>query len=145
MLKKIAEMLDGREYMNEVTQEIIQIAQDNGIVIVYGGSDDLCIFRGAWDDEKGCWYDTFIAIDKDGVFQKPEGCTCNRYECPYLKQAENNCTYIKAKWWKDEENGHLIPWTYETDIPHETFMIFEADEPYCRGIVFYAKDVTPKK
>ena len=40
-----------------------------------------------------------------------------------------------------DESGSLIAWTYRTDIPHETFMIYEDGEPYCRGIVFNIDDV----
>lgn len=40
-----------------------------------------------------------------------------------------------------DENGKPIPWTYETDIPHETFVIYNDGEPYCRGIVFSVDDV----
>ncbi len=44
---------------------------------------------------------------------------------------------ITAIWDGDtDENGQLITWTYKTDIPHETYMIYEDGEPYCRGIVF---------
>lgn len=39
------------------------------------------------------------------------------------------------------ERIDYVPWIYETDIPHETFMIYEGGEPYCRGIVFSVEDV----
>ena len=44
---------------------------------------------------------------------------------------------IKALWCKEDD----ITWTYKTDIPHETFMIYEDDEAYCRGIVFLINDL----
>jgi hypothetical protein len=40
-----------------------------------------------------------------------------------------------------------VRWTYSTVIPHATFDIMDADEIYCRGVVFHAKDtrVAPTK
>lgn len=32
--------------------------------------------------------------------------------------------------------GKIISWTYDVPIEHETFVIYEDDEPYCRGFVF---------
>ena len=50
---------------------------------------------------------------------------------------------IKAIWCGGEKDadGQEIKWTYTTGIPHETFMIYEGGEPYCRGIVFCTDDV----
>lgn len=48
---------------------------------------------------------------------------------------------IEALWDYDKN----FVWTYKTDIPHETFDIMEDDEPYCKGIVFYLKDLKPKQ
>ena len=33
-------------------------------------------------------------------------------------------------------------WSYETDIPHETFNIYEDGEVWCVGIVFSVEDLT---
>ena len=35
-----------------------------------------------------------------------------------------------------DDKGELIPWTYETNIPHAEFVMYEDGDPYCRGIVF---------
>ena len=35
-----------------------------------------------------------------------------------------------------DKNGNIISWTYDVPIEHETFMIYEDGEPYCRGFVF---------
>lgn len=40
-----------------------------------------------------------------------------------------------------DAGGQGVPWTYETEIPHESFMIYVGGEPYCRGIVFSIADV----
>lgn len=43
---------------------------------------------------------------------------------------------VKINWCKD---GYS--WTYDTDIPHECFDVYEDGEKYCRGIVFSISDV----
>ena len=48
---------------------------------------------------------------------------------------ENNEQYIDAVW---NENGYL--WIYNTNIPHETFDIYDENRKYCRGIVFCFSD-----
>ncbi len=44
---------------------------------------------------------------------------------------------LKAVW---DDTGNPC-WTYETDIPHETFEIYEDGELFCIGIVFSTKDL----
>ena len=120
-VKEYAEMLNGREYnYPQFTKEEIQIAKDNGFVIVYGASDDLMEFDGAIYDEAGCFDGGEVYFDRNGVSEDEE-------EKPNM---------IEALWCKGEAT-----WTYKTDIPHETFMIYEDGESYCQGIVFSIEDV----
>lgn len=67
----------------------------------------------------------------------------NRDEVCQSNERENYPNWIKAIWCGGEtdENGQEITWTYETEIPQETFMIYEDGEPYCRGIVFSVEDL----
>ena len=124
-LKQFAEMLNGKEYgYPQFTQEEIQIAKDNGFVIVYGASDDLMEFEGAIYDEVGCYDGGEVWFNKDRVVDAPA-------------TIGDRC--IEALWCDanaKDENGDVITWTYKTDLPHETFMIYEDGESYCRGIVF---------
>lgn len=128
-IKEFAEMLNGREYnYPQFTKEEIQAAKDNRFVIVYGASDDLMEFDGAIYDEGGCFDGGKVFFDKDGVSQ----------------DGEEKANVIEAVWCDKErtdENGNIITWTYKTDIPHETFMIYEDGEPYCEAIVFSIDDV----
>lgn len=124
-LKQFSKMLNGKEYgYPQFTKEEIQIAKDNGFVIVYGASDDLMEFDGVIYDEGGCFGGGEVWFNKNGVVDTPSS-TADR------------C--IEALWCNDEirdELGGIITWTYRTAIPHETFMIYEDGESYCRGIVF---------
>ena len=129
-IKEFAKSISGKEYgYPQLTKEEIETAKENGFVIVYGCSDDLMEFEGAIQDEGGCF---------DGgevYFSKTEVCQDSEEEKNYP-----NC--INAVWDRNEdENGNMITWTYETEIPHETFMIYEGGEPYCRGIVFNISDL----
>ena len=124
-LKQFAEILNGREYQYpQFTREEIQIAKDNGFVIVYGASDDLMEFDGAIYKETGCYDGGKVYFDKTGAV---------------IDEEFENSKCIEVLWCDDnirDENGGLITWTYKTDITHETFMIYEDGSSYCRGIVF---------
>lgn len=49
--EELAEMLNNRAYLYETTSEIEQLAKDNNLLIVFGGSDFLCKLRGAIYEE----------------------------------------------------------------------------------------------
>ena len=128
-VKEYAEMLNSREYgYPQFTKDEIQIAKENGFVIVYGASDDLMEFDGSLYEEAGCFDGGKVYFDKTGAI----------YELFF----GSNC--IEAVWCDKERTdsaGNIITWTYKTDIPHETFMIYEDGEPYCEAIVFSIDDV----
>lgn len=129
-IKEFAKSISGKEYgYPQFTKEEIETAKENGFVIVYGCSDDLMEFEGAIQDEGGCF-------DGGKVFFN-----CNEV-CQDSEEEKNYPNWINAIWDMDEdENGNMITWTYETEIPHETFIIYEGGDPYCRGIVFSIDDV----
>ena len=129
-IKEFAESISGKEYgYQPFTKEEIETAKENGFVIVYGMSDDLMEFEGAIRDEGGCFNGGEVLFNNHGVCQGEDD------------RAYHNC--INAVWYGGErdENGNKIAWTYETEIPYETFMVYEDGEPYCRGIVFNVNDV----
>lgn len=138
--KELAALLNGREYGNEITQEEAATAKEAGLVVVFGESDDLMEFYGAIDDEVGCFNGGTVHVGENGLFEIPY--CANKYgPCKYVQSEMNKCPTITALW--DKEG---IPWSYQTEIPHETFEIFEDGEKYCQGIVFSLADLrTPKK
>lgn len=97
------------QYRKELSLMAAAVAEENGLVVVFGVSDDLCEIRGAEDDEIDCF---------DG------------------DEATIAGAKVKINWCKD---GYS--WTYDTDIPHECFDVYEDGEKYCRGIVFSISDV----
>ncbi len=127
--KELAEMLSGRKYGMEITKDEAQRAADAGLVVVYGYSDDNVEFSGAISEEVVAYNGTTVRLTKNGLFDEPE---CGIEDCPYCTAAQKEAKTIKAVW---HDNGGPC-WTFETDIPHETFTIIEDGEPWCIGIVF---------
>lgn len=132
-MKEFARILNGREYdcCMFTKQEIQQAKDKGGGVIITGASDDLMEFDGAMDDEGGCFDGGKVFFSQKAVWNGEDD-----------KSVFPNC--IEAIWCGKEalnENGNVIPWTYKTDIPHETFMVYEDGEPYCRGIVLSMDDL----
>lgn len=129
--KELAEMLSGREVGEELTWGEEQDVKAVGLVVVYGYSDDNVEFCGAINDEVGAYGEFTIPLTKDGIFKLPMD-DCDECSCPYLKSALADARSIKAVW--HDEGGPC--WTFETDIPHETFTITEDGKPWCIGIIF---------
>lgn len=127
-----ATALDGSEYRNEGSKELFAAMKAAGLVAVFGASDDLMEFRGAIDDEVGCYGGGTAYITSDGLFEP----SCDNDDCPHEKRLREMAQTIDAIF---GEKGFTF--YYETDIPHETFIINEDGEPYCQGIVFALADV----
>lgn len=130
---KLASMLNGRQYLKELSEVERKSAAENGLVVVFGASDDLMEFRGAINDELDA-YDGTTAYLIDGNLLVNY---CEESECPYFLEKCKEALTIEAIW----DDGEYS-WRYETDIPHETFEIMEDDEKYCKGIVFHTEAVT---
>ena len=131
-LKEFAKKLTNSKFNEKsyrnIPKELIEEAKEKDIVIVYGSSDDLMELDGAIYDEFGCYDGGTCFLDKDGVFER---CRC---DCKYSQQALKKCKNIICIWDNEEWT-----WTYKTDIPHENFEMYDDDEKYCLGIVFYKK------
>lgn len=120
--KELAEELNGNEYGNEISRAEAQIANEYGLVVVFGYSDDNIEFEGAISDERGCFDGGIVHINRNGLCS-PE---------------DEGSRSIEAVWC-DKELG--AAWSYKTDIPHETFNIYEDGELFCVGIVFSLEDL----
>lgn len=131
--KDLAALLDGREYGKEITREEAAAAKVDGLVVVFGASDDLMEFRGGIYDEIGCYDGGTAYLTDTGLLQND----CDNEECPHFAKIKAAAATINAVW----GNGVGYSWLYETAIPHATFEIFEDGETYCRGIVFALADV----
>lgn len=127
-------MISGNEIGSEVSEEARLFAKENGIVILYGASDDLAILEGAIRDEIGSLYNGGeIAFVNKEVFSKE----CENDECPHESRIYDSAFKIEAEWSKKKG----VSWTYSTNIPHEKFEVKEDGEIFCEGIVFFKKDL----
>ncbi len=134
--KEFSEMLSDREYGMEIAKDEERQAADAGLVVVYGYSDDNVELRGAIDSEVGAWDGTTIRLTKAGVLQEPACDSAENCNCPYFAAAKNAAKTIEAVW-----GAGGVSWTFKTDIPHETFNIYEGGELFCVGIVFSVEDL----
>ena len=115
-LAEFAASLDGIEYL-----------------VVFGYSDDGIEFRGAICDELGAYDGGTFHIGKDGSVSA-KGISEWYVMAAWYGKTNGKRVYSPLQILDDE--GELIPWTYETNIPHAEFMMYEDGDPYCRGIVF---------
>jgi hypothetical protein len=139
--EQMAEVLNGREYGNEITKAEEKAAKEAGLVVIFGASDDLCELRGAIDDELGAYQEAMIFIGKDGVLPEIED-----DDIAVLKKhgvlgavvkLHDQATQIFAFWCKTPEYS----FTYETTAPHATFDVMEDGTKFCRGIVLDLKEL----
>lgn len=125
-IDEVAELLDGRQYRSEVDLPLRALLQKENILVVYGASDDIVCLDGAIYDE---WY--WPVYLKDGKMitnQCEEG-------CPYYEKEKLAGWKIDPIW--PEENPF---WTFETELDHVTFNIWDGETLYCRGIVINLMD-----
>lgn len=135
--KELAAALSGREYGMEISREEEREAAEAGLVVVFGYSDDCAELRGAIDTETGAYEGTTIYVNRDGLVGDPACADAEECTCPHFAAVRNAAKTIKAIW--HDAGGPC--WTFETDIPHETFTIMEDGEPFCVGIVFSVEEV----
>lgn len=130
--EELAAKLNGGEYPFHFTGEASE-ARRCGLVIVMGESDDIMAFNGVITDEvagPGVAY-----VNATGLLPAHyDDCECKF--CGY-QTAIATARKIEALWCAEPN----ISWTFKTDIPHATFVIFEDEEPFCRGIVFSMGDL----
>lgn len=124
----LAQRLTGNEYGLEVSEAETRVAKENGLVIVYGYSDDNMEFEGAIHDEVGCYNGGKAFISKSGEVYTDDGSV--------PEDAQQNV--IEAIWC---DLNTVAAWVYRTDIPHETFNIYEDGELFCIGLVFSMEDL----
>ena len=139
--EELAARLNGREYGTEISKDEQLEAAQNGLVAVFGYSDDGCEFRGAIRDELGAGDYTEIRFTKGGKFYPHDMEDHAEFMDEHgMLEAFNAkfCNMIAAKF---GDNTTDYSWTYETDIPHATFDVVEGGDKYCKGIVFHIDDL----
>lgn len=133
LLKEWAEILNGREYREELFLDEEKKLKEVGIVVVFGASDDLCELRGAIDDELDCWNGRKMVYVKEvDRFVGEDYYEENSEELIQVDLSKR--PFINAIYTK-------VGWQYELPaINQEEFIILEDKEQYCLGKIFYKKD-----
>lgn len=134
--QQFADQLDGSEYPLRIGKMMIEYARQQGLVIVYGASDDLMEVEGAIHGEGDCCDGGTLLIDKQGLLPAWEQVEDDEDEAEAYFKRKDTAKQIEAVWC-----GEGADWTYKTDIPHATFQIMEDGEVYCIGMVFDIKEL----
>jgi hypothetical protein len=134
--EELAALLNGREYLQEISKEEAAQAAESGLVVIYGASDDLVELEGAIYDEAGCFDGGTIYLDAKGLIPGERDDDWDDEEMADYFARKPKAIRVEAVW------SEYVPpcWTYQTDRPHATFEIVEDGEPYCRGIVIDLKE-----
>lgn len=137
-MEALAIELDGgqHQYPFAPAPDLVAQAKALGLVIVYGVSDDLVEFDGAFRDQVGRYDGGTVLVDSQGVLDRDQVDDDDDEAIAAYTLRSKGARRIEALW---GQNGY--DWSYQTDIPHVTFEIMEGAEPYCRGIVFAVADL----
>jgi hypothetical protein len=140
--EELAALLNGREYMSEITPSEGRTAAKNKLLVVFRASDDNCELRGVINDEVPVWDGCTFAVSKDGKLLAPiEGDDTEileKYDLLDLARemrSEAKAIVIDALWDKGDYS-----WVIQTNSPNAAFDILDDGEKFCRGIVIDMKE-----
>lgn len=136
--EQFAELLNGRQYREEMSDEEHKLAKENGLLVCFGASDDLLELRGIVYDEVGAWDggSAFLVKKRGGKIDVlSEDDFKEVKELMDDKDLEFSLPKVKieAEWSPTELEG--CSWLIKSDLPHSTFDIMEDGELYCRGLI----------
>lgn len=132
-LKEIADLLNGKAYREEMSEQEEFMLKELGIVVLFGASDDLAEFYGAVYDEVGVYEGSVIYFDEEGKILN------NAYDTEELNDIAKPNGLKSISVIVDYKDYPIFK--YETNIPYEKFNIIEDGNVYCEGICFYFKDL----
>jgi hypothetical protein len=141
--EELAAKLTGREYTQEITEAEGVEAKKSGLIVIFGGSDDLVELRGAIYDEVDAYDGGTVLIAPNGTLlpgeiDRDDETVLRAHNVFETVQARRDLALkIEALWCK--EPGYS--WTYKTAAPHATFEVMEDGEHYCRGVVIDLKEM----
>lgn len=149
--EQLAELLDGNEYLDEITKEQEQIAKENNLLVLFGASDDLLEMRGAIYDEVEAYDGGDYALALDGELYA-DGEEENTYHKAVGNEVllisdeydnDDNPRLIRADWCPEDRPD--LSWRLFSNMPYASFTIKEDGEPFCAGLVIDLDEVEPLK
>lgn len=139
-IEKIKAICDGIPYTREIPFEAEQLAKQNGIVVIVGGSDDLMYCYGAdsfltgyrehsegWD---GC--DLSLHAGDEPLRKEAEQLGLKIFWCGEIKKTDE-----KIEGYDTEKSG-AFSYKVADGIEHANFLVMEEEggsEVYCTGII----------
>jgi hypothetical protein len=141
-LEEWALKLTGRQYRDELSREEEKQAAVDGMLIVFGASDDLLEFRGEFHDEIGAYNGTKAEIDSKGL--KPiwnEGDEKSFEDAKEFFERKDSPSFtVQAEWSPSDQD---FSWVIRVDVANSwaggprymPFIVKEDDEQYCKGLV----------
>ncbi len=143
--EELAARLNLVEYTNETEDAaIIADAKESNLLIVFGASDDLCEFAGAFRDEAYCDNGRVIRFTRDGKIPDMEevrGALKKLKDELGFKPEIPELLQIEAVWNSAMPDGRIPSWRYKTALPHATFEVMEDGELYCVGLVIDLNEI----
>lgn len=138
--EQLALSLNGRLIGQEITEAEERTAKQEGLLVIFGASDDLCELRGAIYHEIGAPGDILI---QDGVLlpeiEDDEAKVLSRHSLlEEMKKRRERALRVTACWCAVRGGP---AWTYKTTAPHATFEVIEDGEVWCRGVVIDLKEL----
>lgn len=139
----LAALINGRQYGDETTPDIENIASNNNWLIVFGASDDLMEWRGAISDEFGSWEGAIfnLRVAKFGhswdVYNRDMD-TGRKDRKDKFRDTPRNLK-LKADWCPENTKGNPS-WVFKhKQYPCAKFEIIDgrdgATDLYCIGLV----------
>lgn len=123
--------------------DLLTACRKNNWLIVYGASDDLCKFTGAFSEEVSIYDGGEIRFTARGAIpdmdQVGEALAILEEQGInlHLSDFTRELLSIEAIW--DEPTNETPPrrpsWHYITSLPHATFDVMESGALYCIGLV----------
>lgn len=150
--KELASQMDGRGIGDEITNEEVAGAREDGLIAIFGASDDLMEFRGALCEEIGACDGTTAYIHIDGWLVEEPECKCEHAR-EWFNDNKAEAHPVEALWCPGGVEGDPS-WIFKSEhLAYETFSIYERDyqrgedgeQPvgslYCIGIVIDKEDL----
>lgn len=141
----LADHLNHRQYREELDDSLEKFAKDNNLIIVFGASDDLIEFRGAFEEEL-CASEEFyfdkefkIISNHNKIKLDERSIRDNNYINIYKFDLEVELKNRITQEWRPKDSK--ASWRLSANFPHKTFNIFEGENLYCVGIVFDINDL----
>ena len=141
-LKEIKKICEGIQYSRDIPQDAKEIAEQNGIVVIVGGSDDLMYCYGAdsyltdyCEHSYGWDGDTLKGISDKKLKKEAKQLGLMIWWCGEIT-ADN----LKIENYNSKESG-AFSYSVNKDIQSLDFLVMEDDDVYCTGkIIQLPKD-----